>query len=103
MMDEHDISHRELHDKLEHVETLFNEKHSTLIKWIASAILTIMAMTMTRIVSVASTLSGLSTANTMMQKSIHKVEEAQVAVQQRIQEESREAEDDLKEHRKEQH
>ena len=85
------------------VESHFNEKYTTLIKWIASAVLTIVAMTMTQIVSVASTLSGLSTSNTMMQKSITKVEEAQVTILQRVHEESREGAYDLKEHRKEQH
>jgi len=103
MRDSHDISHEELHDKLVQVESHFNEKYSTLIKWIASAILTIVAMTMTQLVSVASTLSGLSTSNTMMQKSVNRVEEAQIVTQQRIHEESREAAYDLKEHRKEQH
>jgi len=100
---EHDVTHEQLHNKLEEVQSHFNEKHSTLIKWLVSAILTIVALTMTQIVSVAATLAEVDGTQELVLQSLDRIDRKLEATDRRIQEESQEAESDLKDHRREAH
>jgi uncharacterized protein YycO len=92
------ITHQQLHDKLVQVEATFTDKHSTLLKWMVGVILTIVALTMTQIVSVASSLAEVGSTQGLILQSLNRVDRSIESVQDRIQEESREAEEDLKSH-----
>lgn len=92
------ITHKQLHDKLVQVEATFTDKHGTLLKWMVGVILTIVALTMTQIVSVASSLAEVGSTQGLILQSLNRVDRSIESVQDRIQEESREAEEDLKSH-----
>lgn len=101
MLDE--ISHKDIHDKLEEVQHNFEARHSTLIKWIVGVIISVVAVTMTQIVSVAASLAEVDGTQELVLQSISRIDRKIERQDQRIQEESREAEEDLKSHRQEYH
>ena len=97
------ISHKDIHDKLEAAEHNFEDRHNTLIKWLVGVIISVVAVTMTQIVSVAASLAEVDGTQELVLQSINRIDRKLENQDTRIQEESREAEEDLKSHRAEYH
>ena len=98
-----DVMHKELHDKMESIEHSFYSRHNTLVKWLATSLVTILLVGMAQIVSVAQSLSKIDGMQSLIISSLARLDSAIIRQEQRIQEESREAERDLSHHRQEDH
>ena len=114
-MDDHErITHQDLHDELTRIQQAFTEKHANLVKWIATSIVAVIGLGMTQIVSVASSLSEVDGTQELVLQQLGRLDRAVETIQadnratfadlqHRINDESRESEEDLKEHAREQH
>mgnify|MGYP001090959304 CR=1 FL=1 len=97
------VSHQDIHDKLTAAEHNFEQRHGTLIKWLVGVIFSVVAVTMTQIVSVAASLAEVDGTQELVLQSINRIDRKLETQDRRIQDESREAEEDLKSHRDEYH
>ena len=103
MNDSERITHDDLHNKMSSIEATFTEKHQTLVKWIATSILAIVGVGMSQLISVAATLSEVDGTQELVLQQLGRVDRKLEHIDERIQQESREAEEDLKEHSRRQH
>ncbi len=114
-MDDHErITHEDLHHKISSIESALDGRLSSIVRWIAASIVTMLGLGMGQLVSVASTLAEHGSVQQLVRQDIgrldravenHRVELRQTTekLHVRIQQESAEAESDLKDHRKEAH
>jgi len=103
-MDDHErITHEDLHNEMSRLQLSFNEKHQTMVKWIATSIVAIVGVGMSQLISVAATLSEVDGTQELVLQQLGRVDHKLETIDIRIQQESREAEEDLKDHTREQH
>ena len=102
-MSELDISHKELHDKLEHMEDIFTARYVALVKWFVGSVLVVVSVTFASAIERAMAQAEFGSIQTMVVKTIEQQSVRLNAMDARINSESREAERDLNAHRKEVH
>ena len=92
------VSHEELYDRIEATGRSVEEKQGTLLKWLVATVVAVASVTTTQIVSVRASLAEVDGTQELVLQSLNRLDRAIETIQVRIQEESREAEEDLSAH-----
>jgi hypothetical protein len=92
------ISHEELHDRIETMDRAVADKQNTLLKWLVATVIAVIGVTMTQIISVSASLAEVDGTQELVLQSLNRFDRSIETIQVRIQDESREAEEDLRSH-----
>jgi hypothetical protein len=92
------ISHEELHDRIETMDRAVADKQNTLLKWLVATVIAVIGVTMTQIISVSASLAEVAGTQELVLQSLNRFDRSIETIQVRIQDESREAEEDLRSH-----